>query len=163
MTTRPACWCCAAGLRAISLVALILGGSALTGPELWGKTETEQIPADRRTKRGHTTDTLETVKKNLKDEKALLIDVREEREWKAGHLEIAKFVPLSRLEANARNSKFAGELAKELPKEKIIYCHCKSGGRVLAATPLLEKMGYHVRPLLPGYSALVKAGFESAE
>ncbi len=42
----------------------------------------------------HTKDSLDTVKKRLKNEKAVLIDVRELSEWDAGHLKDAKLVPL---------------------------------------------------------------------
>jgi hypothetical protein len=34
----------------------------------------------------HTEDSLDTVKKNLAENKAVLIDVREAAEWKRGHL-----------------------------------------------------------------------------
>jgi rhodanese-related sulfurtransferase len=46
-----------------------------------------------------------------------------------------------------------------LPKEKVIYCHCRSGGRCLTAAEILKKLGYDVRPLKPGYRDLVEAGF----
>ncbi len=48
----------------------------------------------------HTKDTLETVKKHIADEKAVLVDVRELNEWNAGHIAGAVFAPLSRLADN---------------------------------------------------------------
>jgi len=107
----------------------------------------------------HTKDSIKTVKQNLKKKKALLIDVREKKEWDAGHLELAQLVPLSKLQGKIDVKK----LAKQLPKKKIIYCHCRSGGRVLKAAPILKKMGYDIRPLKQGYADLLKAGFKKAK
>jgi rhodanese-related sulfurtransferase len=108
---------------------------------------------------GHTKDSLDTVKKQLKDEKAVLVDVREEKEWKAGHLQDARLLPLSRLEKGIDREK----LAKILPKNKVIYLHCASGGRCLPAAEILTKQGYNVRSLKPGYKQLLEAGFAKAK
>ena len=102
----------------------------------------------------HTKDSLETVKKRLEEKKAILIDVREQGEWDAGHLNAAQLVPLTKLRAGVKE--------KTLPKDKIIYCHCRSGGRVLIATSILKPLGYDIRPLKQGYQQLLKAGFEKA-
>ena len=103
----------------------------------------------------HTKDTLEVVKQATEDKTAVLVDVREADEWKAGHVQGATFLPLSELkEANAE------AVAKKLPKDKIIYTHCRAGRRSVAAAELLEKLGYDVRPLKPGFEDLLKAGFE---
>jgi phage shock protein E len=69
----------------------------------------------------HTSDSIKTVKERLKKKKAVIIDVREKREWDNGHLEQAKLVPLSKL----KDSTELKELMKKLPKDKktIIYCH----------------------------------------
>ena len=101
-----------------------------------------------------TKDSLETVRKATADKTAVLVDVREANEWKAGHVKGATFLPLSELKvANAE------AVARKLPKDKIIYTHCRAGVRSLAAAELLEKMGYDVRPLKPGYEDIIKAGF----
>ncbi len=110
----------------------------------------------------HTKDSLEKVRKALKEKKALLVDVREQKEWDAGHLEVAKLVPLSDLSANAGDDEYAKKLAKKLPRKKVLYLHCRSGGRVLRAAPILKKFGYDVRPLKQGYEPLLKAGFKKA-
>ena len=52
---------------------------------------------------------------------------------------------------------------KALSKQQIIYCHCGSGVRVLAANGILSKLGYDVRPLAAGYDDLVAAGFAPAK
>ena len=102
----------------------------------------------------HTKDSLETIKKRIKEKKAVLIDVREQGEWDAGHLKAAQLVPLTKLRAGVKEN--------TLPKDKIIYCHCRSGGRVLIATSILKPLGYDIRPLKQGYQQLLKAGFEKA-
>jgi rhodanese-related sulfurtransferase len=107
----------------------------------------------------HTKDSLQTVKENLKAGKAVLIDVREQEEWDAGHLKAARLVPLSRLGAEST----LAELLKALPKDKIVYAHCRAGVRCLTGGAILKKHGYDVRPLKTGYEGLVAAGFEKAE
>lgn len=116
----------------------------------------------RKTDSGHTSDSLADVKKLLADETAMLIDVREQGEWDAGHLELAKLLPLSTLRGEPAD-KLLNTVSAILPPDKIIYCHCRSGGRVLAATPILERLGYDIRPLQAGFSALAAEGFDTAD
>ena len=118
--------------------------------------------SDRLTDSKHTADSVEDIRRLLADGTAKLIDVREQEEWDAGHLAAASLVPLSVLRSLPADQPDA-QLTGDLPKDKIIYCHCRSGGRVLAAAPILEKLGYDIRPLASGYSALVDEGFEKAE
>lgn len=110
----------------------------------------------------HTSDSLDTVRKSVADGKAVLVDVREPAEWKAGHIEGAVLVPLSRLQKKAERAKVAEELGKQFSKDKVVYCHCRSGGRALLASEVLGRLGYDVRPLKPGYEDLLKAGFTKA-
>jgi rhodanese-related sulfurtransferase len=107
----------------------------------------------------HTKDTLETVKKNVETEKAVIVDVREDSEWKAGHVAGAIHLPSSKLNLDSE----VAELIKKLPKDKVIYTHCKAGGRALRCGEILKKQGFDVRPLKPGYEELLKAGFKKAE
>ncbi len=106
----------------------------------------------------HTKDSLDTVKDNLKAGKAVLLDVREQKEWDAGHLKGAKLVPQSKLKSEAD----LANLLKTLSKDKIIYTHCKAGGRALVCGEILKKHGFDVRPLKTGYEGLVEACFEKA-
>jgi phage shock protein E len=106
----------------------------------------------------HTKDTLDAVKKAVAEDKAVLLDVREQSEWDAGHLKDARLLPLSVLKAGAR----AENVAKVAPKGKIVYCHCASGMRCLKAADELKKLGYDVRPLKAGYADLLEAGFAPA-
>lgn len=107
----------------------------------------------------HTTDSLETVKKTVKDGKAVIVDVRETDEWKDGHLKGAKHLALSDLKKGVP----VEQLKKTLPAGSVIYLHCASGKRCLAAADILKKQGYDVRPLKDGYRGLLKNGFEKAK
>ncbi len=104
----------------------------------------------------HTTDSVETVKAALAKGGAVLLDVREQSEWDAGHLESARFVPLSGLKDEAGREK----LLEGVPKDKPVYVHCRSGARALTAGAILKGLGYDVRPLKAGYAELKKAGLK---
>src|SRR5687768_6223476 len=86
----------------------------------------------------HTKDTPADVKKALEAKTAVLIDVREQSEWDAGHLKAADLLSLSAIKKGVPDD----ELAKKLPKGKVVYLHCKSGGRCLLAADELKKKGY---------------------
>jgi phage shock protein E len=107
----------------------------------------------------HTTDSLDAVKKAMADGKAVLVDVREDSEWADGHLKDARHMALSDLKAGVP----ADKLKETVPAGKVVYLHCASGRRCLAAADLLKKQGYDARPLKDGYEALLKAGFEKAK
>ena len=132
---RPAGACCVKTL----LVAALLAG-------LCGTAVAE-----------HTKDSLDVVRQAVAEGKAVLVDVREQDEWQEGHIVGAKLVPLSALEKGVAPQ----ELAKAIPKDKIVYCHCRAGGRCVQAAAILKAQGYDVRPLKPGYPQLVEAGFRS--
>jgi rhodanese-related sulfurtransferase len=107
----------------------------------------------------HTKDSLEVVKKNVAAKKAVLVDVRSQEEWNEGHIEGAVFVPINSL----RKGGDPKQLAKKLPKKKILYTFCVVGMRAKNAAIALEKHGYTVRPLKPGYEQLLKAGFKKGK
>jgi phage shock protein E len=107
----------------------------------------------------HTHDSLDAVKMALTEQKAVLVDVRERPEWEAGHLRDARLLPLSNLSAGVDPT----ALARSLPRDKVVYCHCASGRRCLQAADVLRKYGYDVRPLKQGYQTLLRAGFPGAE
>jgi phage shock protein E len=103
-----------------------------------------------------TKDSLAVVKHNLAAGKAVLVDVRSEEEWKKGTIDGSIFVPVTSL----RKGGDPDALAKMLPKKKILYTFCVVGMRARAAAFELEKQGYTVRALKPGYDDLLKAGFK---
>jgi phage shock protein E len=135
---RPCLACIACGV----LVTMVTASVALAAPK-------------------HTEDSLDDVKRNLAEKKAVLIDVREQREWDLGHVKSAQLVPLSHLNKVAKDPAAKKALLEKLPKDRIIYCHCARGARALLAGEFLEGLGYTVRPLAPGFSQLKKAGFET--
>jgi len=111
----------------------------------------------------HTKDSLSTVKKMVDDEKAILVDVREQKEWDAGHVDGATLVILSELGKRQSDPEFVEALDKKLSKKIPLYVHCKSGGRCLIASKILLDLGYEARPLKPGFEELIEAGFPQAE
>jgi len=107
----------------------------------------------------HTADSLDTVKKAVAAGTAVLVDVREPDEWRDGHLKAARHLALSDLKAGVP----ADRLKEAIPAGKVVYLHCASGRRCLAAADLLKKQGYDARALKDGYEALLAAGFEKAK
>jgi rhodanese-related sulfurtransferase len=106
-----------------------------------------------------TKDSLKTVLKNVTNEEAVLVDVREKSEWDRGHIKGAIFLPLSALKKGVD----AEALAELLPDDIVLYTHCVVGKRAVTAGNVLEKLDYEVRPLKPGYKELLKAGFKKVE
>ncbi|PXW91662.1 rhodanese-related sulfurtransferase [Streptohalobacillus salinus] len=64
--------------------------------------------------------------------KAQLIDVREQKEFDAGHIWGARNIPVTQLK----------QRKKELRKDMPIYLYCQSGSRSARAAWLLHKEGY---------------------
>jgi rhodanese-related sulfurtransferase len=110
---------------------------------------------------GHSADSLKLVQRRIAQNNAYLVDVREEKEWNGGHIKGAILVPLSKL--RSEDKELIERLRDSVGKEKIIYVHCRSGGRALKASAILTKMSYDARPLGKGYAELIKAGFEKSK
>ena len=66
--------------------------------------------------------------------KPLIIDVRSQPEWDAGHLESAVLIPHTEI------TERIAEVAKD--KSKPIYVYCRTGRRSGLAKTALERMGY---------------------
>ena len=84
----------------------------------------------------------------LRDEGALIVDVREDHEWDAGHIPGAVHVPLMQL----------AERAGELPADQPVVFQCKSGGRSLMAAQALRAGGRQAYSLAGGLHAWQDAG-----
>ncbi len=105
----------------------------------------------------HTEDSLKTVQERIAAKKAILVDVRDLVEWNDGHIEGAIHLPFRDLQ-----DKFDEKsLRDKLPKDVTIYTHCAVGFRALKAGKIIEKYGYDIRPLKPGYKELLEAGFKN--
>lgn len=117
-------------------------------------------PGDARPSADFTKDSLDTVKKNIAEKKAVLVDVRSQEEWDEGHLKDSIFLPVTSLRKHSFDEK---RVAKTVPKKKILYTFCVVGMRAKQAATILEQHGYTVRALKPGYEQLLEAEFEQDE
>ena len=109
---------------------------------------------------GHTKDSIEKVQKLVKEKKAIVLDVRSESEWDAGHLKIANFFSVSKIQKLTDEDK---KDLKKIAKGKVVYTYCKAGFRALRCKKILSKLGYDCRSLKMGYEELVENGMEPAE
>jgi rhodanese-related sulfurtransferase/glyoxylase-like metal-dependent hydrolase (beta-lactamase superfamily II) len=79
---------------------------------------------------------------------SVLVDVREEHEWSAGHAPQAVLIPMGQVEARA------GEIPTGMPAVIV----CRSGGRSAAVTQLLTSLGIDAVNLAGGMHAWEQAG-----
>jgi hydroxyacylglutathione hydrolase len=89
------------------------------------------------------------LRETLRDPGAVVLDVRNQDEWDAGHVPVDEgaqvlHIPLGQLERRMA----------EVPQDRHVVVHCKAGGRSAIATSLLERRGY-------GDVANVRGGFDS--
>ena len=77
-----------------------------------------------------------------------LLDVREDLEWEAGHVDRAVHIPMGQL--NAR--------IDEIPEDRTIVCVCRSGQRSGAVSDALNRAGYTAHNLEGGMHAWDEAG-----
>lgn len=88
----------------------------------------------------------EYKERRAKGETMLLLDVREQDEWEAGHLPGAEHIPLGSLEFKLWQ--------KTYPKNTIIVVYCQTGRRSSLARKMFKDHGYqHVFSLNGGYLA----------
>jgi rhodanese-related sulfurtransferase len=86
---------------------------------------------------------------------AVLIDVRENEDWRQDHAKGAKHLDRGVIEL---------EIEEQVPDLKTpIICYCGGGSRSALVTETLQKMGYeNVRSLAGGFRAWKEAGLPSA-
>ncbi|WP_291651273.1 FAD-dependent oxidoreductase [Clostridium sp.] len=70
--------------------------------------------------------------RKLVESGAYIIDVREIREYENGHIKGAKNIPLSQLR----------ERINEVPEDRPVYLHCRTGQRSYNAALALQNLGY---------------------
>ena len=106
-------------------------------------------------KRNITEISVADAKKQAEAGAAILIDVREEEDWKEGHAHGAKHLSRGVIEL---------EIEDEIPDpKKPIICYCGGGSRSALVAESLQKMGYeNVRSLAGGFRAWKEAGLPSA-
>lgn len=79
---------------------------------------------------------------------AVLVDVREPDEWRAGHATAALHLPLAQLSRHVA----------DLPADREIIVICRSGRRSASAAVLLTGLGLHASNLTGGMTAWTAAG-----
>jgi rhodanese-related sulfurtransferase len=86
---------------------------------------------------------------------AVLIDVREDDDWREDHAKGAKHLSRGTIEL---------EIEEQVPDLKTpIICYCGGGSRSALVAESLQKMGYeNVRSLAGGFRAWKEAGLPSA-
>ena len=86
---------------------------------------------------------------------AVLIDVREDEDWRADHAKGAKHLTRGSIEL---------EIEEQVPDLKTpIICYCGGGSRSALVTESLKRMGYeNVRSMAGGFRAWKEAGLPGA-
>jgi rhodanese-related sulfurtransferase len=80
----------------------------------------------------------------------VLIDVREDHEWRAGHAPQAVHIPLGSL----------AERTGDIPHERTLYVVCRSGGRSARAVQALNGAGWQALNVADGMQGWAAAGRE---
>jgi rhodanese-related sulfurtransferase len=78
----------------------------------------------------------------------LLLDVREDDEWAAGHVPGARHIPLGEL----------GARAAEVPQDELVYVICRSGARSGRAAQALAGAGWRAVNVAGGMQDWAAAG-----
>jgi rhodanese-related sulfurtransferase len=78
---------------------------------------------------------------------AVLLDVREDDEWVAGHAPAAVHLPMGQVV----------DRTAEVPTDRIIVCMCRVGGRSGSVALHLAGAGYDVRNVAGGMQAWAEA------
>ena len=79
---------------------------------------------------------------------AVLIDVRNDDEWQAGHAPNARYITLSEL----------SQRCGEVPSDQRVIVICRAGGRSLKAAEFLATQGITAANLTGGMQAWAQAG-----
>lgn len=96
--------------------------------------------------------TVETAKKLIAEGNIQVVDVREESEFAAGHLDNAIALPRGILEFRL------GSFPELSDKSQAILLYCRSGGRSAMAAQTLQTLGYHnVLSMAGGFEAWQKS------
>ncbi|MEO8045194.1 MAG: MBL fold metallo-hydrolase [Spartobacteria bacterium] len=90
---------------------------------------------------------VQELKASLQNGGPLLLDVRTPTEWKNGHIESARHIPLSSF----------GKQLPDLPNDRPIAIICGSGYRSSIATSLLQARGHKVENVAGGMAAFAEA------
>ncbi len=101
---------------------------------------------------------LQELKKEIEAEKAVLLDVREEVQWKKAHLVLAVPCPFSKVSMDVEARKFISQYTS-VPDLKI-YCFSEKGKVAVVASDMFNRVDAKVIPITQPYHAFVAAGFK---
>ncbi|MBA2114398.1 rhodanese-like domain-containing protein [Bremerella alba] len=104
---------------------------------------------------------LKEVKKEVDEGMAVLLDVREEVEWKKAHLSKAELIPLSAMATDKHARKAIAKYKKD-PDLKI-YAYSNTGRRAILASEMFERVDAKVIPITKTYQDLLDAGFKETK
>ena len=88
--------------------------------------------------------------REMLDDGAMLLDVREQDEWDAGHAPEAQFIPLGEVVARVA----------EVPRDRQVVVICRTGARSDRAAEFLRGQGIDAVNLAGGMRAWVASGYD---
>lgn len=136
---------CIAPLLAAGVLALLLQGQACA------QTNSNIPPSAAEKTSGSRRVDVDEFEKLWKDKTNVVLDVRSQKEYAAGHIPGAV-----NLDVNAPDF---GEKVAGLSKDKVYLVHCAAGVRSARACQKMNSLGFeHLIDLAPGFRAWEKAG-----
>jgi len=87
--------------------------------------------------------TVQELQKSLDSGEVVVLDVRRQGEWDAGHIDGADWYPLDRFKAALPEMKNSAPTA----------VHCKGGYRSMIAASMLQRVGHDVVNVIGGFDA----------
>ena len=100
---------------------------------------------------------LRKLKKEIKEEKAVLLDVRERVQWNKTHLVDSVSCPFSTISMDVQARKFIAPYMAD-PNLKV-YCFSQDGKVAVVASDMFNKVGAEVIAIKDHYHAFLNAGF----
>jgi hydroxyacylglutathione hydrolase len=73
------------------------------------------------------------INEQVKNKEIVLLDVREDSEWDAGHIAGAEHIALGNINS---------ETTKNIPRDVLVYTYCRSGKRAKEAETKLQELGF---------------------
>ncbi|MFZ5814761.1 MAG: rhodanese-like domain-containing protein [Bacillota bacterium] len=136
------------------LIALTLISALLTGCSGAKQEPAQPSPSAAAPAKAGTMVTIsvnDLLKRVQAGEKPLIIDVREQSEWDAGHIEGARLMPLGTIESAISKAGIA--------KDQEVILICRSGNRSAQAYRKLEALGYtNLKNVTGGMNEWAKVG-----
>ena len=136
-------------MRIFRIIIILL--FALSSTNAWSEIRSKQeISSEAKSKAPHiTSQQLSEYLSN--DEEFILLDIRTEDEYQAGHIQGAQWFPRGKLEY------YVQDLIKDPESRVVLYC--RTGGRSALATLTMHDMGYiNVVDLNGGFKEWVAEG-----